>query len=71
MKVVEVSAICHRYAITPDGKEVYFYWKEWKGGWSKVDVTHLGCDSLQFWNHAIPFYDKVHRGIFKIKVVED
>lgn len=69
MKVVEVSAICGRFAINTGAKSVYFYWKEWKGGWCEVDINHLGVSAIDFWNYRQD--KKVYRSIFKIKVVED
>lgn len=66
MKQVEVSAISNRVAISPDGNHVYMYWPNWKGGWCECEVQN----TLSFWN-IVTMNCIVHRGIFKIKVVED
>lgn len=66
MKQVEVSAISNRVAISPDGQSIYLYWPNWKGGWLKCDYEN----PLSAWN-LITKNCIVHRGIFKIRVVEE
>lgn len=63
MKKVEVSAICGLVAITPcAGYICVFNGKRW----SKCATPNV----MAMWN-ACSANRKVHRGIFKIRVVED
>lgn len=63
---VEVSAICGFFAISPCAGYIYYFQGYRKCVWKKVGVQN----SLSYWNLCTA-NRKVHRGIFKIRVVED
>lgn len=66
LRQVEVSAICRVLAISPCGDELYMYRRGSINAWIKINI---GCP-LSFWSKATRG-KQVHRGILKIRVVED
>lgn len=64
--MVEVSAICGSFAISPCAGYIYYFQGYRKLVWTKVPAKNV----LSYWNLCTA-NSKVHRGIFKIRVVEE